>query len=90
MFHVENPADHILRLLQDDEIVLDVVDKFREQQDSMQMPGGDGQEAGFIPVAKLEAFEKYPTSFMHQIVVLLRRSMYDTVKDKTKFARLRK
>lgn len=91
-FVTENPADHILRLLQDDSIILDIVESFKSQMEERLEEDRDvcATVEHVIPGAKVEGFEKYPTSFLHQCRVLLRRSMYDTVKDRTKFARLRK
>lgn len=92
----ENPADHIMRLLQTPEYVAFIPDAFASHQKSLLSSGVSSTDSDDGPLSADEILTEeefartvppFPTTKTHQTWVLFRRQLTDSVKDPRKFAR---
>jgi ABC-type multidrug transport system ATPase subunit len=96
----ENPADHYMRLLQNEELIEKIPNDYQKELE-IRARAGQGDYYRPAPPIKfispnkngdesdtLSKIPLYPTSTFHQIKVLFRRQSLDSVKDTNKFLRM--
>ena len=93
----ENPADHYMRMMQDDAEADRICDEFARLQRAAGAEHDDGDGARLDTAAimrsyanrqqRLSEMPRYPTSLRQQFATLFRRSTYEAIKDPAKVCR---
>ncbi|GBG24326.1 ABC transporter G family member 22 [Hondaea fermentalgiana] len=99
----ENPADHYMRILQDETHQTSLTTEFAKRDKTNEsepalppmttataealLVASASSSEGDEPGIALRGIARYPTSFRKQLWVLFRRAAYDSLKDRNKFAR---